>query len=133
MRTLSLRSRNTWQKRKKYYTSAAQSYALLTPEQRQQKLVGIFGNDASRITTAFDLNPNCDPIPPILFITKEDLFKDRARAAYPNNSFMSAPPSLVTLYYKLLNEPRDYLRLPHAERVGSNLGRRSCRRRVQLL
>jgi hypothetical protein len=116
-----------------YYSSAAQSYALLTPEQRQQKLVDIFGNDASRITTAFDLNPNCDPIPPIPFITKEDLFKDRARAAYPNNSFMSAPPSLVTLYHKLLNEPRDYLRLPYAERVGSNLGRRSRRRRVQLL
>ncbi|KAF1940312.1 hypothetical protein EJ02DRAFT_435700 [Clathrospora elynae] len=94
-----------------YYSHAAESYALLTPEQHQDRLNCIFNNDIPKIVATLGHLPASSSTP-IPFITKTELFSNRECAFYPLFPYQlyrsNAPtPFVGNLYRDLLFENID--------------------------
>ncbi|KAF2036542.1 hypothetical protein EK21DRAFT_105859 [Setomelanomma holmii] len=92
-----------------YYTTAASNYALLPASAYPAKLESIYANNESAIvaslgTATRDLST---------FMSKEELFEHREKAAYPMLPFPPSPaiyvltplPDITALYDDLLREP----------------------------
>ncbi|CAO2655667.1 Nn.00g044700.m01.CDS01 [Neocucurbitaria sp. VM-36] len=95
-----------------YYTQAAETYALCTPEQRQEKIEDMFADNKDQLHAA--LGPDRDLT---TFMTREELTVHRERVPYPSLSSPPFPhpfktastPCLTDVYRDLLYEPNDSL------------------------
>jgi hypothetical protein len=94
----------------KYYQSAANAYATLTPNAHVSKIEALFANDKTRIEDALGVDRDLTA-----FMTMEELTAHRERVAYPH-LFMTYPmvmsmpltiPQLGNVYTDLLREPKD--------------------------
>ncbi|KAF1845188.1 uncharacterized protein K460DRAFT_366074 [Cucurbitaria berberidis CBS 394.84] len=93
-----------------YYDRAAEIHALLTAEQRQEKLEAIFGDNKDKLQASLGPDWNL-----ATFMTREELVTHRELRQYPNLQTQhfpppfttSFPPSLVDLYQDLLHQPHD--------------------------
>jgi hypothetical protein len=109
-----------------YYKRAAENYALLPPEARNQKLEIIFLNDTARINASLGAGRDLT-----VFMTKDELTAHRERATYPNLPYPPLPPpfirtvvpSLPSLYSELFAEL--HKDVPYSDKVSDEVDRLS--------
>jgi hypothetical protein len=112
----------------KYYQSAANNYATLTPNAHVSKIEALFANDKTRIDDAMGADRDLT-----VFMTMEELTARRERVAYPQlymryPMMMSMPltiPQLENVYTDLLREPKDDI--TRSDKVSDEVARLSHR------
>lgn len=92
------------QAEKAYYTGASQNYARFSIAQHQQKLEELYDEHPSCIAAALGPEYNL-----ATFMTEAELTRYREQAIYPTAAYSKRldslyAPSLVSVYYELLNE-----------------------------